>query len=137
MSLKNKTRGSLAKLEEAKKELQEAYDLEQEKYVNEIANAVEHQKSGLAWETVNELTGRKGTNRDRIRAKSPEDRVKIWKGHFLNLLGQPPTITSKPPVTVVQDILPINTENITIDELVKCVNGFKNNKACGLDNIPI
>ena len=24
-----------------------------------------------------------------------------------------------------------------MDELVKCVNGFKNNKADGLDNIPI
>ena len=126
VSLKNKTRGSLAKLEEAKKELQEAYDLEQENYVNEkiheITNAVEHQKSGLAWETVNELTGRKGTNRGRIRAKSPEDRVKKWKCYFLNLLGQPPTITLKPTATVLQDILPINTENITMDELVKWLN---------------
>ena len=140
-SLKKKTRGSVAKLEEAKKELQEAYDLEQEKYVNEkvhaIANAIEHRKAGLAWETVNELTGRKGTNRGRIRAKSPEDRVKKWKDHFLNLLGQPPTVTSKPTVTVVEEILPINTENISMDELVKCVKSFKNNKADGLDNIPI
>ena len=37
-----------------------------------IANAIEHKKSGLAWETENELTGRKDTNRGRIRAKSPE-----------------------------------------------------------------
>ena len=140
-SLKKKTRRSVAKLEDAKKELQEAYDLEQEKYVNEkinaITNAIEHQKSGLVWETVNELTGRKGTNKGRIKANSPEGRVKKWKVHFLNLLGQPPTVTSKPTVTVVHETLPINTKNISMDELIKCIKSFKNNKADGLDNIPI
>ena len=62
-SLKRRTRRSVANLEEAKKDLLEAYDQEQEKYVNKrihaIASAMQYQKSGLAWETVNELTGRK------------------------------------------------------------------------------
>ena len=52
-------------------------------------------------------------------------------------MGQPPKITSKLTFTVIQETLPINTENITMDELVKCVNSFKNNKADGLDSIPI
>ena len=68
---------------------------------------------------------------------SPEERVKKWKNHFSNLLGQPPTVTTKPTVTIIHEDLPINTENIAMDELKECIKGFKNNKACGLDNIPI
>ena len=59
------------------------------------------------------------------------------KNHFSNLLGQPPKVTTKPTVSIIQEPLPINTENITMEELVNCVKGFKNNKANGLDNIPI
>ena len=55
--LRRNTRSSAVKLEEAKQELQESYDREQEKYVNEkihaITDAIQHQKSGLSWETVN------------------------------------------------------------------------------------
>ena len=87
--LKRRTRRSVANLEEAKKDLLEAYDQEQEKYVNKrihaIASAMQYQKSGLAWETVNELTGRKGTNKGRIRANSPEERINRWTNHFSNL----------------------------------------------------
>ena len=32
--------------------------------------------------------------------------------------------------------MPINTDNVTMEELKKCIKGFKN-KASGLDNIPI
>ena len=139
--LRRNTRSSTAKLEEAKQDLQESYDREQEKYVNEkihaITDAIQHQKSGLAWETVNEFTRRKGTNRGRIKAKSPEDRVSKWKIHFSNLLGQPPSVTIKPTASIIHEPLPINTDNITMEELVKSVKGFKNNKAHGLNNIPI
>ena len=69
-NLKRRTRKSNAELKEAKKHLQEAYDLEQEKYVNEkisyITNAVEHQRYGIAWETVNELIDIKDSNKGRI-----------------------------------------------------------------------
>ena len=90
-----------AKLEQAKQDLQESYDREQEKYVDEkihaITDAIQLQKPGLAWETVNEFTRRKGTNRGRIKAKSPEERVSKWKTHVSNLLGQPPSsVTIKP-----------------------------------------
>ena len=42
VSLKKKTRGSVAKLEEAKKELQEAYDVEQERYVKKKVPEIAH-----------------------------------------------------------------------------------------------
>ena len=41
----------------------------------------------------------------------------------------------KTTITIVEETLPINTENISMEEFVKCVNGFKNGKAAGLDNI--
>ena len=98
--LRRNTRSNAAKLEEAKQDLQEFYDREQEKYVNEkihaVTDAIQHQKSGLAWETVKEFTRRKGTNKGRIKAKSPEERVSKWKTHFSNLLGQPPSVRIKP-----------------------------------------
>ena len=140
-TLARKTRSKVEKLEKAKKELQDAYDVEQENYVQEkvdtITNAAENQRTRLAWKTVNELTNRKGTNKGRIKAKSPQERIKKWQDHFVNLLGQPPVITSKPTKTIVEETLPICTENFSLEELVKCVEGFKNNKASGLDEIPI
>ena len=138
--LRRNTRSSAAKLEEAKQDLQESYDRE-EKYVNEkihsITDAIQHQKSGLAWETVNEFTRRKGTNGGRIKAKSPEERVSKWETHFSNLLGQPTSVTIKPTASIILEPLPINTDNITMEELVKSIKGFKNNKAHGLNKIPI
>ena len=69
---------------------------EQEEYIKvkvaEIQDAHINQKSRLAWSTINEISGRKKTNRGQIKAESPEERVKLWKDHFVNLLGQPPVI---------------------------------------------
>ena len=89
------------------------------------------------WETVNELTRRKRTNKGRIKAKNPKNRIKKRKDHFLNLLGQPSEIKPETTRTVLQHTLPINTDNFTLDELNKCIKSFKNNKASGLDNILI
>ena len=97
---------------------------------NIYINAVEHQMAKIA-----KLTGRKGTKRGRVRAKSTADRVKKWKGHFSRLLGHPPFASIKPTVTVIQETLLIITENITMDELLKCIKEIKNNKVSGLDNI--
>ena len=89
-STQRKTRNSAKKLHDARKELEDGYALEQERYaqekVNSISNAAEYQKSKLVWETVNEFTGKKGTNRGRIKAKSTKDRVKKWKS-LLELCG--------------------------------------------------
>ena len=63
--------------------------------MDEIRAAVDHQKSKIVWERVNEFTGRKETNNGRIKAKSTEERIKKWKDQFLNLLGQPLVTRSK------------------------------------------
>ena len=60
-----------------------------------ISSATENQKSRLTWETVNEITGRKNTPTDEIKADNSEVRLKKWKDHFENLLGQPPIINEQ------------------------------------------
>lgn len=126
-------------VEKAKRELDESYCAEQKTFVEEkileIEKAHLNQKARLAWDTVNEITGRKGTKKGQIRAESPEERVQLWKEHFKNLLGQPPVIDDH-PVEKVFDTLPVETNDFTEDELVKAIHSLKNNKAAGLDGIP-
>ena len=105
--------------------------------MDEIRASAEHQKSKIVWETVNEFTGRKETNNGRIKGKSTEERIKKWKDHFLNLLGQPPVTRPNNKKIVLQHTLQINTDNFTMEELNKCIKCFKNTKASGLHNIPI
>ena len=137
-----RTRASVKRLEEAKKELEECYVKAQEKYiekkVEEIENAIECKQSKVAWNTVNEISGRKTSNKGKLKADNPAERVKLWKDHFVNLLGQPPVITDNQSISkVVEGIVPISTEEFNLEELRKCIKSFKNNKAVGVDNIPI
>ena len=110
------TRSNVKRLQDAKKQLEEAYTKQQESYargkIDEIENAAEHQKFKLVWETVNEFTGRKSVNVGKRTAKSPEDCVQRWKDDFVNLLGQPPVITSKPTRPVFQQTLYLSTQKI-------------------------
>ena len=59
-----------------------------------------------------------------------------FKDHFHKLLG-PPVIKEDEISRVIQDTLPINTEDFTKEELQKCIKSFSNGKATGLDDIPI
>ena len=78
------------------------------------------------------------SSRGKLKADNPAERVKLWKDHFVSLLGQPPEITNNQPISkVVEGIVPISTEDFNIEELQKCIKSFKNNKAASVDNIPI
>ena len=50
----------------------------------------------MAWQTVNEVSGRKSMLRIKLKVASQEERLQKWKEHFKNLLGNPPEITDKP-----------------------------------------
>ena len=52
--------------------------------------------SRLVWDTVNEVTRRKGPKRGRIKASSTDERLAIWKDYFQKLLGQSPEIDDQP-----------------------------------------
>ena len=100
-----KTRSSAIRLKNLKDELENVYTQELCKYVNQkihiISQATENQQSLPAWETVNEITGRKNAPPEEIKADNLNERLQKWKNHFQNLLGQPPTIQEVEIATVV------------------------------------
>ena len=50
-----------------------------------IGNSVDRQ-SQLAWQTINEVDGRKSNSRAKLKASSHEERQQECKEHFKNLL---------------------------------------------------
>ena len=108
-------------MEEAKNELDKAYNTEQRKYVEEkisiIKEAHVNHQARLVWRTVNEVTERKNSKLGRIKANSPEERVKLWLNHFKQLLGQPPVVDDQPLIPKIFDTLPIKTGCFTEEEL--------------------
>ena len=127
-------------VEKAKKDLDHAYDKEQKKYmqskIKEIKDAHINHHSRLVWDKVNEVTRRKGPKRGRITASNTDEGLAIWKDHFQKLLRQSPEIDDQ-PVPKVFDALPIKTGDFIAIELQASIKSFQNNKATGLDNIPI
>ena len=47
----------------------------------------------MDWKAVNDVSGRKKSNNDKIKAISGEERIIVWHNHFKYLLGNPPEIT--------------------------------------------
>ena len=87
-------------VEKAKKDLDHAYDEEQKNYleskIKEIKDAHINHYSRLVWDTVNEVTRRKGPKRGRIKASNTEERLVLWKDPFQKLLEQSPEIMINP-----------------------------------------
>ena len=135
------TSSTTLRLKNARAFLDDAYMQELSTYINgkidTISSATENQQSHLAWETINEITGRKNTPAGKIIADNPEERPNKWKDHFENLLEKPPVISEQEIIRVEEGTLPINTEDFTNEELLKCIKSFKIGKAAGLDDIPV
>ena len=114
---KNPNSTNRLRLENEKIELDDAYQSEQAKFVQEKVAVIEgthtNNKARLAWNTVNEVS-KKG----QLRADSPEERVKLWKDHFEKLLGQSPVVNDQ-PVEKIFNPLPININDFTEEELMK------------------
>ena len=74
--------------------LKETYEAEQledlKRKINHITNAVNNQRSAIAWKTVDEISGRKSSNRSKLKASNQDKRVKFWQQHSQDLLGKPP-----------------------------------------------
>lgn len=81
---------NLAKMKEVKKDPQQAYDLEQEQYIQDkkimVERAQGNHKARLAWFSANEVNEKKKPKCSHIRASYSEERMPCWKKHFQNLL---------------------------------------------------
>jgi exonuclease III len=124
----------------AQADLKEAYENERASYIqgqiNEITNASINKQSAKAWKVVNEISGRKSSNRAKLKASDDEERLEKWKQHFQNLLGKTPTVNTQQTQRIIEEQLDIRTGLFTMDELHTTKKQIKRGKASGLDNIP-
>ena len=90
----------------------------------------------MAWQTINEVNRRKNTVKAKLKATNQQERIKLWKQHFENLLGYPPKVTHEPITRIISKQLDIKLGPFTLEELDSVLRKSKNWKAAGLDEIP-
>ena len=75
----------------AQESLVNSYDSEQKKYINkkiyEIQKATTNMNSALAWETINDISGRKRSNKSKLKANNDNELIELWHKYFKELLG--------------------------------------------------
>ena len=105
----------------ARKNLQDTYINEQTKYlqkqIDDIKIAADNKKFAIAWHIVNKITGRKTTNRSKIKAKDYKERIQKWKQHLSLLLGKNPITTNQDIVHIVDKEYHIEQGPFTLEEL--------------------
>ena len=82
------------------------------------------------------MSRRKNTTKAKLKAANQQERIKLWKQHFENLLGNPPKITHEPITRIISKQLDIKLGPFTQGELDSVLRKIKNRKAAGLDEIP-
>ena len=97
---------------------------------------MEDRQSRIAWQTINEVSRRKNTAKEKLKVANQQERIKLWKQHFENLLGNPPKITHEPITRIISKQLDIKLGPFTQEELDSVIRKIKNRKAAGLDEIP-
>ena len=136
---KNPTNTNDLKLKTAQYQLAGIYIKEQTEYItnqiDKIRDSVEDRQSRIAWQTINEVSRRKNTAKAKLKAANQQERIKLWKQHFENLLGNPPKITHEPITRIISKQLDIKLGPFT-QELDSVLRKIKNRKAAGLDEFP-
>ena len=93
------------KTKKAQYQLAGIYIKEQTEYIqnqiDKIRDSVEDRQSRIAWQTINEVSRRKNTAKAKLKAANQQERIKLWKQHFENLLGNPPKITHEPITRII------------------------------------
>ena len=117
------------------------YIKEQTEYIqnqiDKIRDSVEDRLiDRIAWQTINEVSRRKNTAKAKLKAANQQERIKLWKQHFENLLGNPLKITHEPITRIISKKLDIKLGPFTQEELDSVLRKIKNRKAAGLDEIP-
>ena len=137
---KNPTNTNARKLKTAQYQLASIYIKEQTEYIqnqiDKIRDSVEDRQSRIAWQTINEVSRRKNTAKAKLKAANQQERIKLWKQHFENLLGNPPKITHETITRIISKQLDIKLGLFTQEELDSVLWKIKNRKAAGLDEIP-
>ena len=103
--VKNPTNTNALKLKKAQNELVNIYIKEQTEYIQKqiekIRDSMEDRQSRIAWQTMNEMSRRKSSAKAKLKVTNQQERIKLWKEHFENLLGDPLKVTHKPILRIV------------------------------------
>ena len=136
---KNPTNTNALKLKTAQHQLAGIYIKEQTEYIqnqiDKIIDSVEDRQSRIAWQTINEVSRRKNTAKAKLKAANQQERIKLLKQHFENLLGNPRKTTHEPITRIISKQLDIKLGPFTQEELDSVLRKIKNRKAAGLDEI--
>ena len=97
---------------------------------------MEDRQCRIAWQTINEVSGRKSSAKAKLKAANQQERIKLWKQHFENLLANPPNVTQEPITRIISTQLDIKIGPFTKEELDSVLRKIKNRKAAGFDEIP-
>ena len=103
--------------------------------IDKIRDSLEDRQFRIAWQTINKVSRKKSTNKAKLTAANQQERIKLWKQHFENLLGNPPKVMHDPIITIIRKQLDIKLGPFTQEEL-ESVLKLKNRKAAGLNEIP-
>ena len=137
---KNPTIANARILKKAQYQLAGIYLKEQMEFIqnkiDKIRDSVEDRQSRIAWQTKNEVSGRKSTAKAKLKAANQQERIKLWKQHFENLLANPPNVTQELITRIISKQLDIKLGPFTKEELDSVLRKIKNRKAAGLDEIP-
>ena len=137
---KNPTNINAIKLKKVQYQLTGIYLKEQTEYIQDqidrIKDSDEDGQSRIAWQTINEVSKRKSTTKAKLIAANQQERIKLWKQHFENLLGNTPKVTHEPITRIMCKQLDIKLGSFTQEELDFVLKKIKNRKAVGLDEIP-
>ena len=97
---KNPINTNALKLKKAQYQLTGIYLKEQTEYIqnqiDKIRDSVEDGQSRIAWQMINEVNRRKSTTKAKLKTANQQERIKVWKQHFENLLGNPLKVTHEP-----------------------------------------
>ena len=132
---KNPTNTNARILKKAQYQLAGIYLKEQTEFIqnkiDKIRDSVEDRQSRIAWQTINEVSRRKSTAKAKLKAANQQERIKLWKQHFENLLDNPPNVTQELITRIISKQLDIKLEPFTKEELNSVLRKIKNRKAAG------
>ena len=97
---------------------------------------MEDRQFRIARQTINEVSRRKSTAKAKLKAANQQERIKLWKQHFENLLVNTPKVTHETITRIISKQLDIKVGPFTKEELDSVLRKIKNRKAAGLDEIP-